>query len=137
MATRQIDLYTHPSESWVNIEALTGCTHIFSPDSLNISLSQSGVLERAPAMGTVGVMYVTTTGEKLRSLIATGLAWWSTVDHILFITFSSNLTGESISFLHCLHLEGINVRLGKLKIVSDFIFRGLQNHCRWWLQPWN
>ena len=21
--------------------------------------------------------------------------------------------------------------------VSDFIFRGLQNHCRWWLQPWN
>ena len=21
--------------------------------------------------------------------------------------------------------------------VSDFIFRGLRNHCRWWLQPWN
>ena len=21
--------------------------------------------------------------------------------------------------------------------VSDFIFIGLQNHCRWWLQPWN
>ena len=21
--------------------------------------------------------------------------------------------------------------------VSDFIFPGLQNHCRWWLQPWN
>ena len=21
--------------------------------------------------------------------------------------------------------------------VADFIFRGLQNHCRWWLQPWN
>ena len=21
--------------------------------------------------------------------------------------------------------------------VSDFIFFGLQNHCRWWLQPWN
>ena len=20
---------------------------------------------------------------------------------------------------------------------SDFIFPGLQNHCRWWLQPWN
>ena len=20
--------------------------------------------------------------------------------------------------------------------VSDFIFGGLQNHCRWWLQPW-
>ena len=24
-----------------------------------------------------------------------------------------------------------------VKTVSDFIFRGLQNHCRWWLQPWN
>ena len=21
--------------------------------------------------------------------------------------------------------------------VAGFIFRGLQNHCRWWLQPWN
>ena len=21
--------------------------------------------------------------------------------------------------------------------VSDFIFGGLQNHRRWWLQPWN
>ena len=24
-----------------------------------------------------------------------------------------------------------------LETVSDFIFGGLQNHCRWWLQPWN
>ena len=21
--------------------------------------------------------------------------------------------------------------------VADFSFLGLQNHCRWWLQPWN
>ena len=25
----------------------------------------------------------------------------------------------------------------KLETVADFIFVGLQNHCRWWLQPWN
>ena len=25
----------------------------------------------------------------------------------------------------------------KVETVSDFIFWGLQNHCRWWLQPWN
>ena len=24
-----------------------------------------------------------------------------------------------------------------METVSDFIFLGLQNHCRWWLQPWN
>ena len=24
-----------------------------------------------------------------------------------------------------------------MKIVTAFIFGGLQNHCRWWLQPWN
>ena len=24
-----------------------------------------------------------------------------------------------------------------VEIVSDFIFGGLQNYCRWWLQPWN
>ena len=24
-----------------------------------------------------------------------------------------------------------------VETVPDFIFSGLQNHCRWWLQPWN
>ena len=24
-----------------------------------------------------------------------------------------------------------------VETASDFIFGGLQNHCRWWLQPWN
>ena len=24
-----------------------------------------------------------------------------------------------------------------VETVTDFIFGGLQNHCRWWLQPWN
>ena len=24
-----------------------------------------------------------------------------------------------------------------METVTDFIFFGLQNHCKWWLQPWN
>ena len=24
-----------------------------------------------------------------------------------------------------------------VETVADFVFLGLQNHCRWWLQPWN
>ena len=24
-----------------------------------------------------------------------------------------------------------------METLTDFIFPGLQNHCRWWLQPWN
>ena len=24
-----------------------------------------------------------------------------------------------------------------VEIVRDYFGRGLQNHCRWWLQPWN
>ena len=24
-----------------------------------------------------------------------------------------------------------------VETVSDFIFGGLQNHCKWWLQQWN
>ena len=24
-----------------------------------------------------------------------------------------------------------------VETVLDFIFGGVQNHCRWWLQPWN
>ena len=29
-------------------------------------------------------------------------------------------------------IDGVTV-----KTVTDFIFGGLQNHCGWWLQPWN
>ena len=25
----------------------------------------------------------------------------------------------------------------RMEALSDFILGGLQNHCRWWLQPWN
>ena len=25
----------------------------------------------------------------------------------------------------------------KMETVRDFILGGLQNHCRWWPQPWN
>ena len=25
----------------------------------------------------------------------------------------------------------------RLETGADFIFGGLQNHCRWWLQPWS
>ena len=24
-----------------------------------------------------------------------------------------------------------------VQTVADFIFGGVQNHCKWWLQPWN
>ena len=24
-----------------------------------------------------------------------------------------------------------------MEIVTDFIFLGFKNHCRWWLQPWH
>ena len=24
-----------------------------------------------------------------------------------------------------------------VETVADFIFFGIQNHCRWWLKPWN
>ena len=24
-----------------------------------------------------------------------------------------------------------------METMRDFIFKGLQNHCRWWLEPWN
>ena len=30
------------------------------------------------------------------------------------------------------HIDGEAV-----ETVTEFIFWGLQNHCRWWLQPWN
>ena len=38
---------------------------------------------------------------------------------ILFVPLSWDIDGETV------------------ETVSDFYFLGLQNHCRWWLQPWN
>ena len=29
------------------------------------------------------------------------------------------------------------INVETVQTVSDFIFGGLQNHCRWWQQPWN
>ena len=33
---------------------------------------------------------------------------------------------------HFMQIDGETV-----ESVRDFILGGLQNHCRWWLQPWN
>ena len=46
------------------IEALTGFSHVFSPDGPNnILLSQGYVLETAPSVGMVGHTYNPRTGE--------------------------------------------------------------------------
>ena len=29
------------------------------------------------------------------------------------------------------------IRWETVETVADLYFSGLQNHCRWWLQPWN
>ena len=47
------------------IEALTGSSHVFSPDGLNILLSQVYVLEIVPSVGKVGVTHIPKTGEKV------------------------------------------------------------------------
>ena len=55
--------------------------------------------------------------------------------------------GEWKSWLKAQHLENkdhgiwshhfMANRWGHSETVADFILGGLQNHCRWWLQPWN
>ena len=52
--------------------------------------------------------------------------------------------GEWKSWLKAQHSENEDHGITSWEIdgetvetVSDFIFGGLQNHCRWWLQPWN
>jgi len=34
---------------------------------------------------------------------------------------------------------GLRLNIQKTKITAQWqtLFLGLQNHCRWWLQPWN
>ena len=81
----------------------------------------------------------------------------------LWYTDDTTLMAESEEELKCLLMDvkeesekvGLKLNIQKTKImtsgsitsweideetvetVSDFILGGLQNHCRWWLQPWN
>ena len=72
----------------VYIEALTGFSHIFSPDDLNIFLSQGCILETAPNVEMVGEMYIPRIEEGVRSLQQPGcssrVSWWSCPPDDLF-----------------------------------------------------
>ena len=35
------------------------------------------------------------------------------------------------------HITSWQIGGETVETVADFIWGGLQNHCRWWLQPWN
>ena len=51
------------------LEALTGVSQIFSPDSFNNTLLSHGcVPETAPGVGMVGRMYIPKTGEVVRNV---------------------------------------------------------------------
>ena len=61
----------------VYIEALTGFSHVFSPDGLDSTLlSQGCILETAPTVGTVGRMYIPMTEERVRSFRMLGSSLW-------------------------------------------------------------
>ena len=88
------------------------------------------------------------------------IAWWNINN--LRNADDTTLMAESEEELKSLLMKvkeenekvGLNLNIQKLKImasgpitpwqidggtketVTDFIFLGLQNHCRWWLQPW-
>ena len=83
--------------------------------------------------------------------------------NILIYADNANVIAESEEELKSLLMKvkkesekaGLKLKIQKMKImasgtitswqidgetmetVTDFYFLGLQNHCRWWLQPWN
>ena len=83
--------------------------------------------------------------------------------NILIYAHNANVIAESEEELKSLLMKvkkesekaGLKLKIQKMKImasgtitswqidgetmetVTDFYFLGLQNHCRWWLQPWN
>ena len=44
---------------------------------------------------------------------------------------------QKTKFLASGHITSWQIDGETVETVTDFIFGGLQNHCRWWLQPWN
>ena len=76
-------------------------------------------------------------------------------DNITLMAESEELTSLSVKVKEERGKVGLKLNIQKTKImvsspitswqideetvetVADFILGGLQNHCRWWLQPWN
>ena len=67
--------------------------------------------------------------EELKSLLMKVKEESETVGLKLNIQKMKNMASGPITSWE---IEGETVEM-----VSDFILGGLQNHCRWWLQPWN
>ena len=44
---------------------------------------------------------------------------------------------QKIKIMECGPITSWQIDGETMETVTDFIFGGLQNHCRWWLQPWN
>ena len=87
---------------------------------------------------------------------------WRNINNLIYAD-DTTLMAESVEELKSLLMKvkeesekvGLKLKIQKTKImasspitsweidgetvetVSDFIFFNLQNHCRWWLQPWN
>ena len=48
-----------------------------------------------------------------------------------------NLNIQKTKIMASGSITSCNIDGETMETVADFIFFGLQNHCRWWLQPWN
>ena len=44
---------------------------------------------------------------------------------------------QKIKIMACGPITSWEIDGETVETVLDFIWGGLQNHCRWWLQPWN
>ena len=44
---------------------------------------------------------------------------------------------QKTKIMACAPISSWQIDGETVEIVADFVFGGLQNHCRWWLQPWN
>ena len=72
----------------------------------------------------------------LESSMDTGV-WWTTVQGV-----GKNWTWLKLNIQKTKIVASAPITLWQIdgetvETVADFIFEGLQNHCRWWLQPWN
>ena len=67
--------------------------------------------------------------EELKGLLMKVKEESEKIDIKLNIQKTEIMASSSITWLQ---IDGETV-----ESVADFILGGLQNHCRWWLQPWN
>ena len=120
------------------------CNEVMGPDAVilvfcmpsfkpGFSLSFFTLIKRPFSSSSVychkgGIIYLSQVIDISPGNLDSSLCFIQPAFHMMYSAYKLNKQGDNLQPWHTLSQSGNSIRL--------YVF-GLQNHCRWWLQPWN